>query len=247
MITDFNNLRVSHSSFPSLYTDGSRHRREEAETSLRIILLLQLSQLLLPPCLAPVPLTGRLVAISVIDIGALHLPPCSLMENVTEVVAELGGLGIQLRRSVGHVRDERGGEDVLVPVSVGRGVAVDLPDALGGVAFEHEEGVVEGGGPGDRGGVVVVGFSEGRRVVGGQVDGEAGIYEPFLLAGGLGEGDARPGGEVGVVAGLGVDLERADVVEGFCVGFCYLLDSFLDDVKDNDGLKTLHVNEKFQC
>lgn len=85
------------------------------------------------------------------------------------------------------------------------------------------------------GGKDVVHLLLGGGVVLGEVDGEARVGESCVLAGGCGQVDADPSGEITVVAGYGFDRDGTQGMEGLGVlggDGC----AFLDDVEGDDGL-----------
>lgn len=134
------------------------------------------------------------------------------VQDLTKLLAQLFSLAVDCRAG-GVVRDQRGGEDVLGAEGERGGVGGDGADASHGVALEHEDGAIEGGGAADGVGEERVRARLGGDVVFLEVDGEAGVGEADVLAGGRVEGDAGPGGKILVGAGLGLGGQRADVVE----------------------------------
>lgn len=157
------------------------------------------------------------------------------MEDVTELVAELGSLLVQVSTG-GLVGDERGSEEVGITEGKGGRLAVDGAETLGGVTLEHEEGVGKRRARSDVGGKVLPGLLHGLDVVRLEVQREAGVDKAILLAGSSVEADASPLGEVTVVSRVGRDSERTNVVERLADGGINSLDAFLDDPEENDGL-----------
>lgn len=111
------------------------------------------------------------------------------------------------------------------------------------VALEHEDGAVE-----DRvavrvAGVQVVGAGHGGRVVGFDVQRETRVGQAgAFLAWSIGLGDSGPAAEVEVGTVLGLDGERAQVVERSGVSWVNGFNAFLDDVEKNDRLERGSVN-----
>lgn len=166
---------------------------------MRIILILQILQLSLPPVRIPIQLLDRLIAIGIVDVSADIGQPTTLVEDLTELITELLRLGVDGGVG-GGVLDQRGGEDILTAPGKSSRAVFDGVHAFHGVTLEHEDGAVEGGVTADC--VSVGGVCAGLSgdVVLLQVDGETGVGEADVLTRALTEGDTGPGGEILVCA-----------------------------------------------
>jgi hypothetical protein len=102
---------------------------------------------------------------------------------------------------------------------------------LHGVALEHEDGVVERRGTAGGRGEDVVCLLLGGDIVSFEIDGEAGVDQPGLLARWRGRGDAGPSSEISVASSDRFSGKRADIMEGLCVGWVDCLDAFLNDIE----------------
>lgn len=211
------------------------NRSIEAQLALGIILILEIPQTLLTPLLTTVNLLRCLRAVGIVDISAEVIAVSSFMKDIAKLVTQISSLLLQILTGRGVV-DHRGGEQVLCAESEGSGVCGNGVDTAGGVAFEHKDGVIEGGGAANGGGVDVPRLLLSGNVILFQVDRETRIGEAKFLAGRGVQGDAGPSSEVFVGSCLRVDGDWTDVMEGLSVNGVDGLDTFLDDVEDDDGV-----------
>lgn len=177
----------------------SRDRRIEIKPTVRIILILQIPQLVLSPVRIPKQLLDRLIAVGIVDISPNIGQPTTLVQDLTELITQLLSLGVN-RGVGGSVLDKRGGKDVLTAPGKGSRALVDGVHTFHGVTLEHKDGAVEGGVTADGVGVGRVCARLSGDVVLLQVDWETGVGEADVLTRGLVESDAGPGGEVLVCA-----------------------------------------------
>ena len=209
---------------------------EEVKLASGIVFALERVQTGLAPLFVAVQFLVRLIAVRIVDIGVQLGAARALVEDIAQLVAQVGGLLDELGVVGGLVVDKRGDEEVITTEGESRGVGIDSVDALAGVALEHEDGVAEVGVRTGARSIQFVGLLHGGGIVLLQVDGEARVGGAILGAGRRVEGDVGPGSEVLVGSGLRCGGERADIVEGLGVGRVDGLDTLLEDVHDDDGL-----------
>ncbi|MAD83897.1 MAG: hypothetical protein CL912_13120 [Deltaproteobacteria bacterium] len=214
-----------------------RDRSVEAELSTWVIILLQALKTALTPAISSIPSLSSLITISVVDISVKALLSAGLVQDVTDLVAELGCHGIG-GSAGGFVGEEGSDEEVILTVGESSGVGAESLDSLHGVALEHEEGVGEGsagGGGGVLEELVHGGLSGG--VVRLEVDWETGIGVSGLAAWSICERDSGPGSQITVVSwGVGVN-DWSEGFEGGGVSGADNVDAFLDEVECDDGLR----------
>lgn len=166
------------------------------------------------------------------------LTSSTLVQNLSELVAQLSDLLIQLR-AIRHVRDQRRTEDILFTEGKGGALLIDGPHTLCGVSIKGEQGAIEDGITANSVGEKVKGFLLRLWVVCLEVDGEPRVHGTGLLAGSVSRGDTDPFGEVGVAAAVGFLGNGTQRVEGGSVGGVDGRDTFLDNENLDDGLKVI--------
>lgn len=154
----------------------------EIEPSVRIVLPLQQPQPLLPPPLEPIHLPRRLVPMRIINVRP---QPLRLIARSQQQLPQLRPRrnSPRVQRAV-KVQHERRHEQIVLAVRErGAGVRHRL-DSRERVAFEEEEGRVEGGGAGELVELGEEGCPRGG-VVGLEADGEAARAVEAVQAGGV--------------------------------------------------------------
>lgn len=225
-----------------LHVPCSRNRSKEAELALRIILALQALQTLLSPNLTSIPVARLLVAISIVDIDTHARLTRGSVEDMTQVVSDLGSHLI--KRSITRlVSDERSSEDILMTEGESRVLGVGAANGLGGVSFKHKDGSVEGRLGACLGSEELPCVLHGFDVVLFEVKRETRVDEAVLLAWYGINVDLSPSSQVAVVSGLGSDGDGLEVVEWLGDLGVNGLDTLLDQPEKDDGLGMLEMDK----
>jgi hypothetical protein len=217
----------------------SRYWRIETEDTLRIVLVLQRGQTILARLLVPIPALRTLSTIRVIHICVELVTSRTLANDLSQLFTQVLDFSISdlVRR---RVDDERSSEDQILTEAERRCVGTTGTNTCGCVVLEHEDGIIVGRlGARDGRCVRLVSFLLRRDVVRLGIDRKSRIVEAEVLAWWRVQRDISPSREVLVGAGLWFDGKRAQIVERLCVLGINSVDTFLDDVHEDDRLTML--------
>lgn len=221
------------------------NRSVEAKHALGIISLLQLLQAALSPSLASVPLLGALITERIVDIHRDSVTSSSLVQNVSDLVANLRSLLIR-SSSVGLVAQQRAHKNVLVSVRESGALGANSLDAFSGVTIESDQRAVEDGVASDVVGKVVEGLLLRGWVVCLEVNGETGVHGSVLLAGAILSGHPDPFGKICVDTLLCVNCEGLQFLEGTSVCLVDYVNALLheEDLDNRLFLLVSHLSKK---